>query len=247
MAIEQFNETVGRERRKSARLEAILPALILVDHREKKTRTANVSLGGLRIQTDEPLPRDQKVRIGFIAESCPIEAEGRIVYSLRSGSSYVSGLSFDRISARDTENLARYLDMSEPGSSRKGESPFSQAFRDKLKDLNASTEVIIPESHAAAMLIQKGDKKSEKTVYEISHGVTTIGRHEDNDIVLKDSSVSKHHAKIRYEEDGYFIYDFASTNGTRVNGFKVYRKRIRDGDIVEIGQPAFTFLTKKKF
>ena len=235
------------ERRRTVRSKATLPALLLMDHREKKTRTANVSLGGLMIQTDEPLARNQKIRIGFIAKSWPIEAEGRIIYSLKIGSGYVSGLSFDRISSRDMENLSKYLDKLEPAGSGKSLSTLSQMSGTKARGLNTATEIIFPESHLSALLILKGDKKSEKTVYEINRGVTSIGRHEDNDIVLPDPSVSGHHAKIRHEDDGYFIYDFASTNGTRVNGHKTYRKRIKEGDIIQIGQPAFTFLTKKKF
>jgi len=246
MAVEWGKGSPRGERRKTARSKAILPALILVGQQEKKTKTANVSLGGVMIQTDEPLPENRKLRVVFIADADPIEAEGRIIYSLKAGSGYLSGLSFERVSARDRENLSMYLDMSEPISSARRAAAPSQAYGPRTRDLNTATEVILPESHVSAMLIMKGDKKSEKTVYEINSRVTSIGRHEDNDIVLRDPSVSGHHAKIRLEEDGFFIYDFASTNGTRVNGHKTYRRRIKDGDIIEIGQPAFTFLTKKK-
>ena len=69
--------------------------------------------------------------------------------------------------------------------------------------------------------------------------VTSIGRKPGNDVVLKDPSVSGYHAKIRFEDDAYFPYDFATTNGTRVNGKRIYRKRIGDGDIIEIGGIAF--------
>ena len=246
MAVEQIDRSLEGERRKTVRSKATLPGLILMEHREKKTKTADVSLGGLRVQTDEPLAKNQKIRVGFIVNSCPIEAEGRVVYSLKAGSGYLSGLSFDRISRRDIENLSKYLGMLELVGSGTPPSTLSQAYEPKAKEIRTATEVIIPESHVSALLILKGEKKSEKTVYEINHGVTSIGRHEDNDIVLSDPSISGHHAKIRFEEDGYFIYDFASTNGTRVNGRKIYRKRIDDGDIIQIGQPAFTFLTKKK-
>lgn len=247
MALDQPNEAREGERRKTVRSKATLPALILLDHQEKRTKTGNVSLGGVMVQTDEPLPTNQKIRIGFIAKSSPIEAEGKVIYSLRMGSGYVSGLSFDRISRNDEENLVKYLKMFGPLRPGKHPSSSFQTPDAQTNGLNAATEVILPESHVSAMLIRKGNKKSEKTVYEISRVVTSIGRHGDNDIVLRDLSVSGHHAKIRFEEDGYFIYDFASTNGTRVNGHKTYRQRIKDGDIIEIGQPAFTFLTKKKF
>jgi len=155
-------------------------------------------------------------------------------------------LSFDRISEGDKENLAKYLEKFEPVDAGEFASSQPHAYATDARDFKAETEVILPESRVSALLIMKGDKKSEKTVYEINRGVTSIGRHEGNDIVLVDLSVSGHHAKIRYEEDGYFIYDFASTNGTRINGRKIYRKRVQDGDIIQIGEPSFTFLTKKR-
>lgn len=106
----------------------------------------------------------------------------------------------------------------------------------------SETKVVIPERETA-LLTRKGKHMSEKAVYEIEPGVTSIGRNPQNDIVLKDPCVSSYHAKIRVEDNGYFIYDFATTNGTRVNGRKIHRKRIVDGDIVTIGQTSFAFIT----
>jgi hypothetical protein len=235
------------ERRKTPRKKATLTGLVLVDKAEKKTKTANVSLGGLMIQTNEPLETNEPLRVAFIANTAPIEAEGKVVYSMKTTSGYLSGLSFERMSRSDKKSLAQYLE--EPGMMdlEVETSPFPLEKRERAtREINTETEVVFPESHVSAMLITKGDRKSEKTVYEINRRVTAIGRHEDNDVVLQDPSVSGHHAKIRLEEDGFFIYDFASTNGTRVNGQKTYRKRIKDGDIIEIGQPTFTFLTKKR-
>ena len=244
MAIRQNSGRPRTERRKTVRANAVLPGLMLVDQQEKKVKTANVSLGGLMIHTNEPLRRDRLLRVAFIANAAPIEAEGKVVYSLKTASGYLSGLSFERISPADKQNLTDYLARLGPVTT---EAETSTSFPEAAtSELNTATEVIFPESHVSAMLILKGDRKSDKTVYEINRRVTAIGRHEDNDIVLRDPSVSGHHAKIRLEEDGFFVYDFASTNGTRVNGHKTYRKRIKDGDIIEIGQPAFTFLTKKR-
>ena len=45
----------------------------------------------------------------------------------------------------------------------------------------------------------------------------TMGRDEDNSIVLKDVLASRHHAVIQKVKDDYFIEDLNSTNGTFVN------------------------------
>jgi pSer/pThr/pTyr-binding forkhead associated (FHA) protein len=63
----------------------------------------------------------------------------------------------------------------------------------------------------------------------------TFGRHGENDIVLRDSSVSRHHACFIKEGENLFITDKGSKNGTIVNGLKVESVRLEDGDVVRIG------------
>ncbi|MGB9876469.1 MAG: FHA domain-containing protein [bacterium] len=70
---------------------------------------------------------------------------------------------------------------------------------------------------------------------------TTIGRGEDRDIVVPDSAVSRRHCKIVLEEDGYYIVDEGSTNGTFVGGMRVAREKLKNGDIIQIGESKFRF------
>ncbi len=65
-------------------------------------------------------------------------------------------------------------------------------------------------------------------------GETTIGRAAVNTIVLKDLSISRHHAKIVPAEKDYFVYDLNSTRGTFVNGGKIKSKALEEGDIIGI-------------
>lgn len=60
--------------------------------------------------------------------------------------------------------------------------------------------------------------------------VTTIGRAEDNMVVLDDASVSGHHAEIEQTESGLVVRDLGSTNGTKVNGMAVTEAVLNDGD-----------------
>ena len=65
-----------------------------------------------------------------------------------------------------------------------------------------------------------------------------IGRRADNDVVFdpyKDLDVSGHHAELRQEADGYYLYDLGSSNGTFVGGQKVTRARIDNGVEVSFG------------
>lgn len=70
---------------------------------------------------------------------------------------------------------------------------------------------------------------------------TSIGRAVDNDIVLGASSVSRHHAKIVWDSDRYYLIDRESTNGSFVNGKRVHRQPLSEEDELLLGETAFTF------
>jgi len=79
-----------------------------------------------------------------------------------------------------------------------------------------------------------------------------IGRKSDNDIVLKNSSVSGRHAEIFVNEEGVvFLTDLNSTNGTYINGNKVQGSvLLKKGDILRLGAdkpvPWLTWIEKKQ-
>src|SRR5580698_6919686 len=62
-----------------------------------------------------------------------------------------------------------------------------------------------------------------------------VGRSSDLDMVLVEDMVSRKHAKIAMQSDQIWIEDFGSTNGTFVNGEKIKRARLKEGDRVLIG------------
>lgn len=74
-------------------------------------------------------------------------------------------------------------------------------------------------------------------------GVTTrIGRLPDNDVVLDDTEVSRHHAVIVDTGAGFLITDMRSTNGVQVQGRRVDPSvLLADGDVIRIGGSEFTF------
>jgi predicted component of type VI protein secretion system len=71
---------------------------------------------------------------------------------------------------------------------------------------------------------------------------TTIGRARANDVVLPDISVSRRHAVLRREVDGYVVVDRASGNGTRINGRSIQTARLRDGDELALGDSVVQFV-----
>ncbi len=73
----------------------------------------------------------------------------------------------------------------------------------------------------------------------------TIGRAHDNDLVISLPTVSRYHAKIRPEREGYVLYDLASHKGTLVNGRKSARTVLKNMDIITIGTENLTFRIEK--
>jgi hypothetical protein len=71
-----------------------------------------------------------------------------------------------------------------------------------------------------------------------------IGRHEDNDIRLADSSVHRYHAVIqRTPEEDFVITDVSGKegNGVRINGARTAQARLEDGDVIELGRAKLKF------
>jgi hypothetical protein len=74
----------------------------------------------------------------------------------------------------------------------------------------------------------------------IASQVMRIGRPPDNDIIVTDLGVSKHHAELRLSPAGrYSIIDLGSHNGTYVNGTRVSQQELNEGDIIAIGHATF--------
>ncbi len=68
-----------------------------------------------------------------------------------------------------------------------------------------------------------------------------LGRDPDSDIVIDDERASRVHAQVRPSARGWIVEDVGSTNGTRVNGFRMTAQLLVDGDVVTIGATTFTF------
>jgi len=65
-------------------------------------------------------------------------------------------------------------------------------------------------------------------------GPLGLGREPDNHFVLADPGVSRHHARLVRSGDDWAIEDLGSSNGTRVNGRRVSRALLKDGDRVRL-------------
>ena len=78
-------------------------------------------------------------------------------------------------------------------------------------------------------------------------GAFYIGRINGNDMIMPDYAISKRHAIIDIEDGAYYIRDTGSTNGTRLNGTRLGKKRtqLKDKDVISFARYEFTFLYPK--
>ncbi|MFO7871577.1 MAG: FHA domain-containing protein [Kiritimatiellia bacterium] len=72
-----------------------------------------------------------------------------------------------------------------------------------------------------------------------------IGRAPNCEISLRESSVSRRHARVGARGEEYFVEDLDSTNGTYVNGVKVRHCVLRSNDHIYIGEAKFQFVQRK--
>lgn len=80
-------------------------------------------------------------------------------------------------------------------------------------------------------------------VHKLENEVTTIGRHPESIVQLTCPSSSGRHAVIKQREDGYYVHDLDSSNGTRVNGAEIEEAKLKDGDRVGFGDVQAVFYT----
>ncbi len=93
----------------------------------------------------------------------------------------------------------------------------------------------------------------EDTHFPIELSQIGIGRTYDNEIAIDDESVSAYHALIttvpcsssKKKNNEYIIEDLESTNKTFVNGKVITKHKLKDGDIIRVGETRIKFSLKK--
>ena len=92
-----------------------------------------------------------------------------------------------------------------------------------------------------------GNEDLEEESVMLIRGDVTIGRMDDNSIILSEPFVSGHHARVYAKNNTLYIEDLNSTNGIYVNEEKVEGKiKLTTGDEIKIGSAIFTVLRADK-
>jgi two-component system, cell cycle response regulator len=75
-------------------------------------------------------------------------------------------------------------------------------------------------------------------LFQIARDEMFIGRHRDCDVCVSDDAVSRRHARIVRMGDRVLVEDLDSTNGTFVNGVRIKKETLQDGDKILVGTTA---------
>jgi pSer/pThr/pTyr-binding forkhead associated (FHA) protein len=68
-----------------------------------------------------------------------------------------------------------------------------------------------------------------------------IGRSRDCELRIADLNASRRHAEVRREDDAHWIVDLGSMNGTLLNGRRVEKERLEEGDKITLGSTDIVF------
>ena len=93
----------------------------------------------------------------------------------------------------------------------------------------------IPRPSAPAARLRVTPPDGSEFLCEFDGSSLTIGRGPDNDLVLADGRVSRHHARVTGRRGTLVYTDLGSTNGSRVNGAPVGELVLGAGDRIELG------------
>jgi hypothetical protein len=105
-------------------------------------------------------------------------------------------------------------------------------FIPEFKDFNPSLTLFGAGGEIPIIMVKN---KEFSKVFDITKPSISIGRNNDNDLIINDFAVSGKHAYINNEGGEFYIIDIDSTNGVFVNDLKITKSKISVNDIIRVG------------
>lgn len=97
-----------------------------------------------------------------------------------------------------------------------------------------------PASAPHAYLLVRSES-GQAVQFDLGGPVISIGRATDNDVILDDPEVSRHHCQLKLQHGAYSFADLGSRNGSQVNGQAVNEIALGPGDVIRIGSTEIEF------
>ncbi len=105
--------------------------------------------------------------------------------------------------------------------------------------MHVPTLRLYPRIRLASLFVIQGDDQGRR--FELSREVVTIGRDKSNDIVLHDTEISRRHAEIRRDTEGFRLVDLQSSNGCFINHQPTTESLLTHGDRLQLGHTLMIF------
>ena len=164
-------------------------------------------------------------RVSELEAEAPAHAHTGAALALKRGRAYISDLD-------SAEDSAHHFETKDHANG----SPLDDGpTHDARRGTNGTGEVAF--EAVAPLFIRTG----ESEVVHVLGPRTTIGRTRENDLQIDAKYISRHHAVILAGPTQTVIEDLNSTNGVTVNGRRIMRQTLKDGDIVLIGAEPFRY------
>ncbi|MBX3120388.1 MAG: FHA domain-containing protein [Fimbriimonadaceae bacterium] len=206
-----------------------LPVLVDQSGREYPIRPGQNTIGREGdIQINEPKASRRHAQVTLDGETLTIEDLGSTNGTTLNGTKLSQG-SAQPLNAGDSINIAGFeMKLSMPGATNKT----AVVSANKTAAISAAPRVEQP----PAFLV------GESIEAPLKSGINTFGRKSDNDVQIADGYISGKHGLIELADDGIYITDTGSTNGTMLSGAKLspnMRTKMSEDDEIQIGALVF--------
>jgi chromosome segregation ATPase len=148
-----------------------------------------------------------------------------------------------RLEADTRNRAARITELERSAEARQAGTDTNPVLGEPARQAGEEAHGAEPVPDGATRLLIHGADGRE--VVHVLGRKTSIGRTPDNDLQLDAKFISRHHAVILVGPAGAIIEDLNSTNGVQVNGRRVTRQTLRDGDQIAIGRMHYRFVVRK--
>ena len=86
------------------------------------------------------------------------------------------------------------------------------------------------------------DRPEDGSLFELAKvGSHSVGRSSGNEVKVVEKAISRQHCRIDHDGERFWLVDCESHNGTYVNGRRVRRCELQDGDVIRVGHINLTF------
>ena len=141
------------------------------------------------------------------------------------------------VARRDIQVAANVVD--DEGSRIRNDQP-APASSDTMVFARPGHEVAAPDSAQRAYLLVNTDG-APAVQFDLGGALISIGRASDNDVIVDDELVSRHHCQLKLQHGAYGFADLGSRNGSFVNGQPVTEVALGPGDLIRIGSTEIEF------